>query len=89
MGVLVHLKSFLLSMETSLQLHQYAAFLFFYAHLNFVQHNLPALHDEGDIEALLNQEASDYLVGYQVHVPHLVADCRRQIRLEIGCTTGV
>ncbi len=53
------------------------------------QHNLPALHNEGDIDALLDQEASDYLIGYRAHVAHLVADRKRQIYLEIGCTTGV
>ena len=53
------------------------------------QHNLPALRNEGDIDHLLNQEASDYQTGYQGQVAHLVADRKRQICLEIGCTTGL
>jgi len=55
----------------------------------FGQHNLPALHNEGDIDALNGPEAASYLDGYQAHVADLVIDCKRQIRLEIGCTTGM
>ena len=91
MGALVHLKSSLFQMETFQQVHQYvtflSAFLLFYAWI--FQHHLPALHNEGDIDALLNEEASDYQQGYQAQIAHLVADRKRQIRLEIGCTTGV
>jgi hypothetical protein len=49
------------------------------------QHNLPALHSERDVDALLDQEVTDYLIGYQALVADLpVADRKRQILLEIG-----
>ena len=65
-------------METSRQMHLCSS-----------EHNLPALYNEGDIDVLLNQEASDYQTGYQGQVAHLVADRKRQICLEIhSCTTG-
>ena len=59
------------------------------AHLSYFyyyqQHTLPALHNVGDINALTRQEATTYLNGYGIALPHNVLARKKVIRIEIGC----
>ena len=51
----------------------------------YQQHNLPALHNVGNINAFTGQEATAYLNGYGIAPPHNVLARKKVIRTEIGC----
>ena len=63
----------------------------FCTHLTILchQHNLPALLNVGAINALTGQQANDYLVGYNLPVPHTIVQRKKAIYVEIGCTAEV
>ena len=51
----------------------------------YQQHNLSALNNVDDINALTGQEATAYLNGYGIAPPHNVLARKKVIRTEIGC----
>ncbi|RDB15799.1 hypothetical protein Hypma_003643 [Hypsizygus marmoreus] len=48
-------------------------------------HNLPALLNVAVINALTGEEATAYLVGYDLPVPRTLAARKKAIRIEVGC----
>ena len=90
MDFIVPLKLFLLSTEMIQHNIRYVPLPFYYAsNYSCLQHNLPVLDTENDIIALNGPECHDYLVGYQVVVPHAIVARKRAIRMQIGCSIGI
>jgi len=55
-----------------------------------LQHNLPLLNNEAQIDALLDHEAVAYLMGYNfLPIPQAPAARKRAIRIQIGCSVGL
>ena len=90
MDFTVTLKLFLLSTEMIRRNIRYVPLHFHYvSNYSCLQHNLPVLNTENDIIALNGPECHDYLVGYQVAVPHAIAARKTAIRVQIGCSIGI
>ncbi|KAF8590150.1 hypothetical protein K439DRAFT_1404044 [Ramaria rubella] len=51
-----------------------------------IQHKLPALLNAQDIAGLTAQQCTKYLDGYNLQIPADIAERKRAIALEIGCT---
>lgn len=49
------------------------------------QHNLPALTSTAIIDALQGVQVTDYLNGYGIAVPHLIAERLHVLKAYIGC----